>query len=248
MKTFTTATADLDRLEIQASALEVHIQAQEGLTEATIELTGPDEILAEASVERTATRWVLTVPDPEPTIVSGNGAVVMTGNINGSVVMTSSGDVQVSGGRVTNTVLSAGAGEPVRATIHVPVGTDLYVPRLHTGHLRARGTYGEVDFRSTNADLDLDSARELEADTTNGSITCGSTSELIDVSTTNGNVTTGSAPRLRAKATNGDIRVLVFGDHRIRARTTNGDIDVTRNGHDGAEISTSTANGHERVR
>lgn len=247
MTTFTTATAYLDRLEIRASALEVHIETAEGLTEATIELTGPDETLAEASAGRTATRWILDIPDPEPTVVSGNGAVVMTGNIYGSVVMTSSGDIQVGGGRITNTVVSPGAGEPVRARIRVPHGTDLDAPRLHTGYVQAHGSYGEVTFTSTNAHLSIDHTVTLDAETTNGEITCGSASDLVDVSTTNGSVVTGSAPRTRARATNGDIRVLVFGDHRIRARTTNGDIDITRNGHD-AQISTSTTNGRERVR
>src|SRR5699024_7761180 len=139
------------------------------------------------------------------------------------------------------------AGDPVRATIRVPAGTDLHVPRLHTGGVQARGTFGEVVFHSTTADLYLEHARALEADTTNGSITCGSTTELVDVSTTDGDIVTGSASRTRVRATNGDIRVLVHGDHRIRARTTNGDISVHRNGHTGAQVNTSTTNGRDRT-
>ena len=249
MTTFTTPTEYLDRLEIRAANLEVTVETEEDLTEALIELTGPEETINEATVERTATRWLLTLPEPEPTVVSGSGnAGIMAGTIVGGSIAFSSGDLVVGGDRVTNTVLSPGAGAPVRATIRVPVGTDLTVLGLVHGSVTAPGTYGTVEVSSTDAEIDIGHAREIEVEAINGDIAIGSAAELIDVSTTNGDIATGSAPRSRATSTNGDIWVLAYGDHRIRARTTNGDIDITRNGHTGAQISTRTTNGRERVR
>ncbi|WP_017577210.1 DUF4097 family beta strand repeat-containing protein [Nocardiopsis kunsanensis] len=249
MKTFTTPTEYLDLLEIRAANLEVTVETEENLTEAVIELTGPEEILAGSSAERTATRWTLTIPAPEPTMVSGSGNVgIVAGNIVGGSVTISSGDLVVGGSRVTNTVASPGAGKPVRGTIRVPAGTDLTVPDLAHGSVTAPGTYGAVKVSSANAEIDIGHAREVEIEATNGDVAIGSASELIDVSTTNGDIDTGSAPRSRATSTNGDIWVLAYGDHRIRARTTNGDIDIARNGHARAEISTSTTNGRDRVR
>src|SRR5699024_4461981 len=129
----------------------------------------------------------------------------------------------------------------------LPVGASLSLPRLRNGHVIATGEYGRVDFRSTNASLDIEHATEVAADTSNGSITVRTPIDLIDVSTTNGPISTrGSAPRTRARATNGSIVILTSGAHRINARTTNGDVTVIRNGHQ-AEISTSTTNGADRV-
>ena len=249
MKTFTTHTEYLDLLEIRAANLEVTVETHENLTEAVIELTGPEETVNEATVERTAIRWVLTLPEPEPTVVSGNGNVgIVAGNIVGGSVTISSGDLVVGGGQVTNTAVSSGTGDPVQATIRVPAGTDLTVPGLARGSVTASGTYGAVKVSSTDAEIDIGHAREIEVEASNGDVAIGSASELIDVSTTNGDIATGSALRLRATSTNGDVWVLAYGDHRIRAHTTNGDIDIARNGHVGAQISTSTTNGRDRVR
>lgn len=249
-KIFTAPVTGPLSLTVNAAMLELAVKTVPGLSEATFELEGPSEIIdgATARASHDGDLWSITLPDPEPTVINGQGVTVMGGNIQG-VSMFSSGDIFVGGGTtVINGQVITGAGtEPVKARVLLPVGSSLSLPRLRNGHVIATGEYRRVDFRSTNASLDIEHATEVEADTTNGSITVGTCSEHIDVSTTNGNITTrGSAPRTRARATNGSIVVIASGPHWISARTTNGDVTVLRNGH-AAEVSTSTTNGRDRV-
>lgn len=249
-KTFTTPVTGPLSLTINATTLELAVKTVPGLTEATFELEGPSEVIegATARASHDGDLWAITLPAPEPTVIGGQGVTVIGGNIRG-VSMVSSGDIFVGGGTtvINGQVITGAVTEPVKARVLLPVGASLSLPRLRNGHVLATGEYGRVDFRSTNASLDIEHATEVEADTSNGSITVGTATELIDVSTTNGSITTrGSAPRTRARATNGSIVVLVSGPHWISARTTNGDVTVIRNGHQ-AEISTSTTNGSDRV-
>ncbi len=249
-KTFTTPVTGPLSLTINATTLELAVKTVPGLNEAIFELEGPSEVIEGATSRSSGNGdlWAITLPDPEPTVIGGTGVTVIGGTVRG-VSVVSSGDIFVGGGRtVINGQVITGAGtEPVKAQVLLPVGASLSLPRLRNGRTLATGDYGRVDFRSTNASLDIEHATEVEADTTNGSITVGTATDLIDVSTTNGSISTrGSAPRTRARATNGSIVILASGAHWISARTTNGDVTVIRNGHQ-AEISTSTTNGTDRV-
>ena len=74
------------------------------------------------------------------------------------------------GGRVTNTAISPGTGDPVQATIRVPAETDLTVPGLAHGSVTAPGTYGAVEVNSAHAEIDIVHGREIEVEATNGGV------------------------------------------------------------------------------
>lgn len=234
-------------LEVNATALEMTVQAVPGLTEATFELSGPEEVVNNAATRRNVDRWVIDIPEPEPTVISGSGVTVMAGNVYGGVTF-NGGSFSVSGDTIVNGNVISSGGDPIRATVRVPTQSSLRMLRLRNGAVRARGEYTDVDFSSTNACLDVAHAVVVEADTTNGSVTVTSATELIDVSTTNGGIDlNGTARRTRARATNGSVFVNASGPGRISARTTNGNVTVLRNGHD-VDVDTSTTNGRDRVR
>ena len=138
--------------------------------------------------------------------------------------------------------------EPVKVDITLPERSNAALSQS-TGQARLHGRYAAVDFRSSNAGLELNGdADYLDADTTNGSISvAGTVSDEINTSATNGTLTlTSSAPRTVARATNGSVTVAASGPHSIRARTTNGSLTILKNGHD-ADVTSSTTNGSELV-
>lgn len=252
MPTFTTDTNGPITLDLDAPVADVTIRTRPELATATVQVTGPKEVVSNVTEYMAAGRWTVRVPAPGPTVITGsNGGArnMVVGSITGGSVVVAGGNVTVSG----STVISGGntltTTEPVHLLLTLPEGSNVRLSQ-NTGGARLDGHYGEVDFRSSNASLDLvGGAERVEADTSNGDLTvAGTVTEEIDVSATNGTLTlASSAPRTRARATNGSVTVTASGPHRIRARTTNGSLTVLKNGHD-ADVTSSTTNGSELVR
>lgn len=253
MPTFTTDTNGRRiTLDLDAPVADVTIRTRPELATATVQVTGPKEVVSNVTEHRAAGRWSVRVPDPGPTVITGsNGGArnMVVGSISGGSVVMAGGNVTVSGGTVISGGNTLTTTEPVHLLVTLPEGSNVRLSQKN-GEARLDGHYGAVDFRSSNATLDLvGNADHLDADTSNGSITVdGTVLEEIDASATNGTLTlASSAPRTSARATNGSVTVIASGPHRIRARTTNGSLTVLKNGHD-ADVTSSTTNGSELVR
>lgn len=252
MATFTTDTTGPITLDLSAPVADITIRTSTEAEAATVQASGPADIVSAITEQRAAGRWTVRLPDPGPTVITsstGRATQMVVGNISGGSVVVGAGNVTVSGGTVVsggNTLTSA---EPAHLLVTLPAGSSVRLSQ-DNGKARLNGHYGEVDFRSSNASLDLvGDAEQLEAETTNGSITvAGAVAQGIEACATNGTITlASSAPRTRVRATNGTVHVAASGPHRIRARTTNGSLTVLKNGHD-ADITSSTTNGPELVR
>lgn len=244
---------------LDASSAQVNVSTVPHLAEATVTISGPDEVVDGATEQRSGNSWFIKLPEqPGATIVTrtGPGTTMSVNNVSGGTVIVGgnivSGSIVSGGGNVTINGMRVSGGaavvntEPTIMTVLLPEGSDLRT-MVDNGSVDARGSYTAVDHQASNASLYVESARQVEADTSNGSVTIGRASESIDVSTSNGKVRVGaSAPQTTVRASNGSVEVQAAGNHRISARTSNGNVTVYRNGF-GADIRTRTSNGRERV-
>ncbi|WP_304452653.1 hypothetical protein [Nocardiopsis sp. YSL2] len=233
MRTPTTAPITV---ALTAPGMQVTVEAVPGLTEATFELSGPDETVRQATATSVETAWVIDVPAPAPTVISGD--------VFGSVVM-SGGTTVINGATVTNGTVR-GATEPVTGLLRVPAGS-LLGTRIDNGSVDTRGALAGVHHQGRNSGLSVDMVGDLVFDGTNGSVSVGRAHGEIDVSTTNGSVSIGrSGPLTKVRSTNGNVLVHAGCPGRINARTTNGHVSVHKAGHR-VDATTSTSNGRDRV-
>lgn len=251
MATFTADSTGPITLDFTAPIADVTIRTSPDLNTATMKMTGPDDVLSGVTEHTEGSRWTVRLPDPGPTVItgsSGGARNTVFGNISGATMIMSGGDLTISGGTAINGGGTFTQTDPVKVEITLPERSSAHLSQ-NIGQARLHGHYADIDFRSSNAGLEMNGdADYLDADTTNGSISVsGAVSEEINTSATNGTLTlASSAPRTNARATNGSVTVKASGPHRIRARTTNGSLTVLKNGHD-ADVTSSTTNGSELV-
>jgi hypothetical protein len=231
---------------VKAPAIQLTVEAVTGLSEATLVLSGPDEVIQQASATRVESAWMIALPEPEPT-VTRHGNTVFTHSGRGTVIRGSS--VVISGGNITVNGVSVGSGtvvEPVTGLLRIPLDS-LLATRIDNGSVETRGALSAIDHQGSNADLSVSEVGDLVAESTNGSVTVGRASGRIDAETTNGSVTVArSGPHTKVRSTNGNVTVLAGCPGRISARTTNGNATVHKNGHQ-VDASTRTTNGRDRV-
>lgn len=219
---------------LEAPSAQVNVSTSPNLTEATVAINGPAEVVDHVKEQDVGGSWIIKLPEDAGTTVTGNfsGNVIVGGNvtINGR---------QVSGGTTVNP-------EPTIVTVTLPEGSDLRT-RVKNGEVNASGTYRLVDHQSSNASLYVQEAHRVEADTSNGNVVIAKSGEEVDVHTSNGKVRVGaSAPHTDVRTSNGSVEVAASGDHQISARTSNGSVTVYRNGHN-PNVQTRTSNGRERI-
>lgn len=249
-KTFTTRLAEglpLLNFRLDATSAQVHVSTAPNLAEATVTISGPQEIVDGATEQRGRTSWFIRLPEePSTTVVTHTrGGTVMSANVvsGGTVIM--GGNMTVINGVVVSGNQTVTV-EPTVVTVLLPEGSDLRTV-LSNGSVDARGSYTEVTHDASNASLSVEAARRVEADTSNGKVTVGRATDTIDVRTSNGKVRVdGSAPRTDVRTSNGSITIQAAGSHQINARASNGNVTVYRNGHQ-ADIRTRTSNGRDRV-
>ncbi|RKS06701.1 hypothetical protein DFP74_2344 [Nocardiopsis sp. Huas11] len=242
--TMRTPTTGPITVALTAPGMQLTVEAVPGLTEATLELSGPDETVRQATATSVETAWVINVPAPAPTVISGRGATVISGDVFGSVVM-SGGTTVINGAKVTNGTVM-GATEPVTGLLRVPMGS-LLGTRIDNGSVDTRGALAGVYHQGRNSGVSVDVVGDLVSDGTNGSVSIGRAHGEIDVSTTNGSVSIGRCgPLTKVRSTNGNVLVHAGCPGRISARTTNGNVSVHKAGHR-VDATTSTTNGRDRV-
>jgi hypothetical protein len=223
-----------------APGIQLTVEAVSGLSEATLQLSGPDEIIRQAVATRVETSWVITLPAPAPTVISGNGVTNIRGDVFGSVVM-SGGQTVINGVAFNGT-----AAEPITGLLRVPVES-LLGTRIDNGVVETRGALAGVHHHGRNSSLTVAAVGDLVFEGTNGSVNIGRAHGEIDVETTNGSVTVGqSGPLTKVRSTNGNVIVVAGCPGRISARTTNGDVSVHKSGYR-VDATTRTTNGRDRV-
>ena len=206
-----TPAANLETLRVRAAALAVDVTADPHATTARLMLSGPQEAVHAARVERDGAVWRLSLPSSGPAAVAGGGTVITAGTISGSVVI-SGGTVTIDGVPVTGEARTEPAG-PVRAEVALPAATAIEAD-LQAGTLHAHGTaVGRIRARGTALDVLVEAAVALEARTSSGDIEA-----------------TASGP-ITATSASGDVLLTATSDQPIHAQTSSGDIHIHRGDH-----------------
>lgn len=243
----TTTTSPIT-LTLTARVAELVVHAVPGLTEATVDITGPADILDETVVEPTGPTWSIRIPTPATstigTTIAGGSVVFTSGTIQGPVVM--SAGRTIIGGRL---VEAGPLPDPIRVTVRIPAGSNLSVPHLDTGSAALTGLFGTIDFGGRNAPLLLaGSAREVRATTVNGAISLQGRTAQVHATTLNGTVRVERADgETVARTTNGNVVVAAAGPGRIDAQTVNGNVQVTGAQMYRVQVRAATLNGSRSV-
>lgn len=232
-KTLTTPTDSFDTVVVNGASAVVDVRTAENLTEALIEITGPEAVIREARAELVGTRWVLELPKGSggaTTVVSGNttfvnggGVFIQAGNISGFA----SGDVTVisGGGQVHVT------DQQVHVSIRVPRGTNLHSTLTAGALTTTHAQLGSVHHQSKSADALIGSVREVSADTVSGDVSVRTVQTLATVRTVSGDIDITGGTRVDLQSVSGDIDFVATRDCRLDSRTTSGDITIRRSGH-----------------
>ncbi|GAA3759579.1 hypothetical protein HDA32_004721 [Spinactinospora alkalitolerans] len=249
-RAFTAPVAGPLTLDITAAQMELIVRVVPGLPEASLSLNGPAEIVDGAAARISGGRWMVTLPDPEPTVVATGGTVftntgvgtVVTGTVINGGIMTTSGTTIING-----TVVSGGrTAEPVTAVVQMPEGSALR-SRIANGAVRTTGHLAEVDHQGHNTSLHVDSATDVTAETHNGHLDIDRAIGTVDADTHNGGITVAATgTHTQTRTHNGPVDITAASDGPISARTHNGPITVHTNGHR-PNVRTRTHNGAERV-
>lgn len=251
---FTATAAQITTTQITAPEAEITVRTQDGLTEARVEITGPQERIEGATANLAYGVWTICLPEVAPQTstftssrggrvtnfvanVSGGGRIIQAANINGAniqvggdMIFGNSGTVHTDSGTVYNNTWIQSQ-EPVTVTLVIPTGIDL----------TARVGSGRID--TLDADI-----RTLDAHTGSGSVLTGQVAEAF-IHTGSGNVdvrelvdegaiTTGSGDiqveggaSLTLRTGSGNIRFSATRDATVTARTGSGNIRVRRGDH-----------------
>ncbi|WP_304456002.1 DUF4097 family beta strand repeat-containing protein [Nocardiopsis sp. YSL2] len=224
-------------LDVIASFLDLTVEAVDGLTEVTVELTGPADVVEGATAVEGQT-WIITVPAPASgsgaTFANGNvvnrnfgGSVIQAGNVYGAVIF--NGSVSMGGGTMMGG--QQFGHEPVRAVARVPSSSVLSAP-ITAGSVVTRGRMSSVKITGQSVDTHVEHADRVETNTSSGDTTIGRVESSVVVHTISGDIdvrSSGSMAMLRT--TSGDIDFTAGKDGRVTASTTSGDVTVVRSGY-----------------
>lgn len=245
-RTFTRPNKGPVDFHLNAPSAQVNVSTSPNLTEGTVAINGPADVVDHVKEQAFGGSWIITLPEDAGTTVvtrTGNSTSLSVNNVSSGTVIVG-GNVTINGRQVSGgTTINP---EPITVTLTLPEGSDLRT-RIDNGSVNASGTYRLVDHQASNASLYVQEAHRVEAETSNGNVVIDRAGEEIDVHTSNGKVRVGaSAPFTDVHTSNGSVEVDASGDHQISARTSNGSVTVYRNGHN-PKVQTRTSNGRERV-
>lgn len=248
--TFTTPADSFDTLVIHGSSANVDVRTAD-IAEALIEITGPEELIREASVEMVRNLWVLDLPKGNvttsttvnshggTTIISGSGIFIQAGSINGFA----SGDVTIINGSGQVSVSDQQVHVAIRLPRSTNLNTQLTSGRLTTTHAQL----GTVHHVSTSGDAMIGSVRESSVDTTSGGVAVRSVDELATIRTRSGNIEVSGGTRVDIETRSGGIDFVATRQCRLEAHTRSGNISVRRAGHQ-VDSRTSSRSGSVRDR
>ncbi|MFE9247085.1 DUF4097 family beta strand repeat-containing protein [Nocardiopsis sp. NPDC006938] len=232
--TFTTPADTLTTMIINGSDADVEVRTSAGLTEARIEIFGPEHLIADASVESLGSLWVLDLPQTSGMTTttfrsSGGGMIVQAGRVMGGVIM-NGGDIVVGGASLGSThVITPDA--QVRVVAHLPQGTNLTTSLTSGSLTTSNARLGAVEHTSSSGDITLGHVQELSARTSSGSVVVHRVQGLATVRTSSGQIILDGGTTLSLRSSSGAISYTATGDCSVSARTSSGSITIRRGGH-----------------
>ena len=233
---FSTRTRGTITLAVSASYLELEVTTDPYATEATAEVTGPDEVLDKIREETRGDTWSLAFPRTPGghqggTIIQSSGSMMISGGVS-----MSGGNVYIGGGRGRGRVIvngvdvtdmvNANTPEPLRAVVTLPAGSSLDV-RIESGDIAVRGAISQLSADTTSADIRAEAAGSLRARSISGDVSCDGVSGPSNVHTVSGDVDLTAGGNVNAETTSGDIHVHATESVAVDAGSVSGDIRVT---------------------
>jgi Putative adhesin len=216
-------------LDAPAALVEVTVSADADV--ASVELSGPAEVVDGAGVSAIGVRWSLRLPSTAATaattvIRSAGGVTVINSTIGASVIV---GDSMtfVNGQLVGGTNIRCPGVEPVRLSVTLPIRSCLEA-RVDAGSLVTRGPLPRVSVTGTSADVQIASAGAAEVRTVSGDITVSAVADCARLRTISGDIDVDAAAgQVSAQTTSGDITVHAESFGPVDAASVSGDIRVT---------------------
>jgi len=241
------ATKSFTGLAVTAAVLDLTVTSVLGLTEATVELTGPADVVGGATAIE-GDVWKIGVPAPRQTgsVRSfAGGAVIQARNITNGVIFNGGmrlGGMTLGGNGVTTVVQ-----DPIRAVVRIPKGTGLTADITHAGSVLTRGWLSSIRISGTAVDVDLAGADHVDVKSISGDLVLERATGSARLRSTSGDVAVHCAGATTdAESVSGDITVTAgTEDSRVYATTVSGDVTVTRGGY---RVSTQTSSVSGRVR
>ena len=230
-----TATADsFQTLLVSAPHADVSVRADD-VTEAVIEITGPEDIVRQADAVVAAGIWTLNLPDAPAstfttsggnmTVGTNRGTVIQAGRVSGNVIFGGVGDVTIVNGTVQVTQV-----EPVTVAIRIPRGTKL-ITRMQSGNLATSGELGSVEHESRSGDARIAHATTINAETASGSVIVRNVETTATVRTRSGNIDVTGGTHVTVESRSGQIYYAATADCRVNATNRSGNINLRRFGH-----------------
>lgn len=244
--TFTAPADSFQTFLASAPHADVSVRADD-ITEATIEITGPEDIVSLATATVAAGIWCLNLPS-ENRVAFSNGSGSMTVGTNRGVVIQAgsvSGDLFFGGGSLTfNGDVRISQPEPVTVAIRIPRGTKL-VARMQSGDLSTAGELGSVDHQGKSGQVRIAHAHDVVAETASGNVSVRQVETVATIRTASGDIRVDGGTRVDVQSASGDVHFAATADCVLSARTASGDIRIRRFGHQ-VIADTRTASGDVR--
>ncbi|GHD37107.1 hypothetical protein GCM10007147_44890 [Nocardiopsis kunsanensis] len=233
--THTVPADQLETLALTATAAQVRVIASEETVTATLDISGPDEIVRGAQVAHSGGMWSLHLP--EPTITAGGGNV--TNVVSGGGTVVSGGTVIINGNLVSGAVQQGHITEPVTVTVRVPRGIRLSTT-VNSGSLRTTGYIREVAAWATSGNVHVATAGSVQVSTTSGDITVSHADTKVVAAAHSGDVDVRGGADIEVSTTSGDISFVSTRACRLSASATSGDITLVRQHDVQANVSTTS--------
>lgn len=230
--TFTAPATNFQTLLVSAPHADVSVRADD-VTEATIEITGPENIVDQADAVVAAGIWTLNLPDTPAATFTTSGGNMTVGTNRGTVIQAGSvsGDLFFGGGSMTfNGGVSVHQVEPVTVAIRIPRGTRL-ITRMQSGDLSTAGELGSVDHTGSSGQVRIAHAHDISAETASGDVSVRQVETVATIRTASGDIRVDGGTRIDVQAASGDVHFAATTNCVLFARTSSGDIRILRFGH-----------------
>lgn len=252
-RTFHAPAAGPLTFDLAAGYADVTVTVSPEAAAAVAELSGPDEVVSEATDFSRPGRWSLNLPAPAPTVISsggvqivnhGGGQVIQAGHIYGNITMFN-GRMRAGGLQMTDAVTVPGP-EPVRLNVTLPAGS-VTAARVESGTFTARGHLEGADVSGTSVSIEVDTAGDLDAETISGRITVRSVTGEARLASTSGRIRVrGAAGPVTAETVSGGIEITVSAPVTVQAESVSGSITVHTGGHD-PDVRARSVSGRTRI-
>lgn len=246
--TFTAPAASFQTLLVSAPHADVSVRADD-VTEAVIEITGPEDIVRQADAVVAAGIWTVSLPDTPATTFTTSGGTMTVGINRGTVIQAGRGDGGVSFNGVGDVTIVNGnvrvtQVEPVTVAIRIPRGTRL-ITRMQSGDLSTAGELGSVDHQGQSGQVRIAHAHDISAETASGDVSVRQVETVATIRTASGDIRVDGGTRTDVQTASGDVHFAATTDCVLAARTASGDIRIRRFGHQ-VIANTRTASGDVR--